>query len=59
MRTAAQSGFFVRMAFARQFLWAGLGGETSGSAGVISCRFANPVQCPLTPFGDGMRVNPS
>ncbi|RQU97764.1 hypothetical protein DF042_26970 [Burkholderia cenocepacia] len=59
MRTAAFSGFFVRMALARRFLWAGLGGETLGSAGVISCRFANPVQCPLTPFGDGARVKPS
>ncbi|TAM02179.1 MAG: hypothetical protein EPN70_17515 [Paraburkholderia sp.] len=39
-------------AFAR-LQWAGLGGETFGSAGIQRRRFANPAQCPLTPFGDG------
>ncbi|PRF97439.1 hypothetical protein C6Q14_28255 [Burkholderia ambifaria] len=34
----------------------GLGGETFGSAGFQWCRFANLVQCPPTPFGDGTRA---
>jgi hypothetical protein len=50
------AAFVFASAFARP-LWAGLGGETFGSAGFRVCRFANPVQCPLTPFGDGKRVS--
>ncbi|KWB54208.1 hypothetical protein WL36_02190 [Burkholderia ubonensis] len=33
-----------------------MGGETFGSAGFLCGRFANPVMCPPTSFGDGTRV---
>jgi hypothetical protein len=55
-RTAAQSGFFVRIAFARLFQWAGLGGGAYGLAGFFCCRSANPTSCPLTPFSSGQRA---
>ena len=55
-RTAAQSGFFVRIAFARLFQWAGLGGGAFGLAGSFGCRSANPASCPLTPFSSGQRA---
>lgn len=36
--------------------WSGLGGGAFAHAGFLGRRFANPVMCPATPFGDGGRV---
>ncbi|WP_408121466.1 hypothetical protein [Caballeronia grimmiae] len=52
----AQSGFFVPIAFARLFQWAGLGGGAARLAGFFGCRSANPASCPLTPFSSGQRA---
>lgn len=55
--SASRRIFYVRTASARPYdLWAGDGGETFGSAGSLGRRFANPVICPPTPFGDGKRA---
>lgn len=48
--------FFRSSAIARRFQWSGLGGETFGSAGSQSHRYANPALCPATPIGVGSRV---
>lgn len=53
-RRRSTRGFSICAAFAR-LQWVGLGGETFGSAGTHVRRFANPVQCPPTPFGDWER----
>lgn len=51
-----RSAVFLRpYAFARLFNGWAWAGRPSGLP-VPSCRFANPVQCPPTPFGDGTRV---
>ncbi|WP_143328599.1 hypothetical protein [Burkholderia sp. AU28863] len=51
-----RSAVFLRpYAFARLFNgWAWVGRPLG--LPVPSCRFANPVQCPPTPFGDGTRA---
>ncbi|RQQ88708.1 replication initiation protein [Burkholderia stagnalis] len=51
----APCGLFCADGLCAPLLWAGLGGETLGSAGSFDFRFANPALCPLTPFGDGTR----
>lgn len=49
-RTTRRSAVFLRpYAFAR-LLWAGLGGDGFGRAGVLSSRCSNPVVCPPTPI---------
>lgn len=57
-RTAASRGIFcVRLAFARPFPWAGLGGGAFGLTGTLVRRHANPTLCPPTPIGVGRRVS--
>ncbi|MFC5428342.1 hypothetical protein ACFPTO_05905 [Paraburkholderia denitrificans] len=56
-RAVTRLAAFVFASACARLQWAGLGGETFGSAGSLGRRFANPAQRPLTPFGDGVRVN--